>query len=221
MSAGIAVLGAAGGCGTTTVAAALAHCAPAGQLRVLALDGHGGGPHRTWGLAPERTVDDLRPVRHEVDASHVERILHRRGDGHEVIVGPADGIGMAAWADGDAERLVAACIPAFAWVADLGRGDHAVGRAVVARAAGVAIVSPCTVAAAGVVHEIVGAVPTSHTAVIVSQGPGGDCISPRAFRRLVGGSEVVDMSWHASQGRRGRRALSAVALRVWEILGAP
>lgn len=220
MSAGIAVLGAVGGCGTTTLVATLAMSAPEGPMRVLALDGHGGGPHRAWGLAPERTVDDLQAVRDEVGASHVEHIVHRQAGGREVLVGPVDGVGLAWWSGDSADRLARAITPAFPWLADLGRGDHAIARAVVARASGSVIVAPCTVSGADAVHRLREAIAARPVAVGLTERPGVEAISSRAFRRLVGAVAVVEVPLPTGRGRRARRADASVGQRLREAIRA-
>lgn len=220
MSDGIAVLGAVGGCGTTALVVALAVSAPEGPLRVLALDGHGGGPHRVWGLAPERTVDDLQAVRDEVGVSHVEHILHRQAGGREVLVGPMDGAGVAWWSGDAADRLARAITPAFPWLADLGRGDHAIARAVIAHASGSIIVAPCTVSGAEAVRRLHDAVAGQSLVVGLTERPGAEAISFRAFRRLVGGVTVVEVPWPGGRGRRARRADALVGMRLREALRA-
>ena len=67
---GIAVVGAVGGCGATTVAGgvALALAALGHAPTVIGIDGHGGGPHVLWGIPVARTVGDLWSVRDELDA---------------------------------------------------------------------------------------------------------------------------------------------------------
>ncbi len=203
---GIIVVGAVGGCGTTTLAAALALAQADGGIRVLGLDGHGGGPGVLWGMSPDRTVDDLDAVRSEVDGGHAEQIIHRQAGGIEVVIGPRPGR-SSPWSGGDADRLAAALVPDGPWVADCGRGGHDLARAMARHASLVVVMSPRTVAGATACGEVVTMCDAPRVLVAITGIPGEPDLSGRAFRRLMSTRMCVDVP---TDPRGAQRVAAAV-----------
>lgn len=220
---GIAVVGAAGGVGTTLLAAALALAAADAPgdapVRVLGLDAHGGGPHALWGVHPQRTVDDLLPVRGEVTPAHVQQVLHRHEAGPELVVGPCTPLADALWGGSDAGGLAAALTAHGLWVADLGRGGSALQRAVLSVARDVVVVTCASPGAAATAAALAGDLPAGCRLTLALVRRRDEPLSVRAMRRLVG-HDPLEVPWDragaercaagASPGRRGLWAAVAM-----------
>jgi hypothetical protein len=221
---GIAVMGAAGGCGTTTIAAAIAAWGDAGICRVLGLDGHGGGPHAVWGVRVERGVDDLDAVRAEVDSAHVEHIAHRGMGGWDLVAGPGSAAAYARWEGDVTPRLVDAMVPPGPWVADLGRGDHRLAECVLGHASGVVVMTPCSLDGAEACRHLLPRVSAPRVLVAALARPGEDHVSPRAIRRLVPTHTVVEVPWdrrgvvRLASGATGRRGLPQCVRQIMQAL---
>lgn len=207
---GMAVIGCAGGVGTTVLAAALALASGDTPVRVLGLDAHGGGPHDLWGMRPDRGVDDLVAVRGEVDEAHVAHVVHRHRGRLEVVMGPGDAMSTAAWQP-HADRLAAALVPAGGWVADLGRGDHCLGRSVTARAACVVLVTAASPASVAACRQHLDTLAHARPVLVAMLRRHDESLSARAARRLLG-HDIVELPWDrsgvercaaAEPGRRG------------------
>jgi len=222
--AGIAVMGATGGCGTTTMAAAITAWGDAGICRVLGLDGHGGGPHVMWGVRVERGVDQLDAVRGEVDAGHVHHIAHQGMGEWGLVAGPSSPAAYARW-DGDAApRLVDAMVPPGPWVADLGRGDHQLAAHVMQRASGAVVMMPCSLDGTEACRQMLPHISAPRVLVAVVARPGDDHVSLRAIRRLIPSHTVMEVPWdrrgavRLTSGATGRRGLQSSALQIVEAL---
>ena len=217
---GIAVVGAVGGCGTTTMTAALARWGGVGVRRVVSLDGHGGGPHMAWGVQVERAVDDLHAVRAEVDARHVQQIAHQGMGEWDIIVGPGAVAADRTWVDDHAVRLAGALADTTPWVADLGRGQHDAARALMARASAAIIMVPRSLEGADGCRRLLSQLPGVPVVVGAIARPGEDAVSGRGMRRLVRGAELVEVPWDRRAVRAlatagpGRRGLAACAARI-------
>ena len=204
---GIAVLGATGGCGTTTMTAALAAWSGMGARRVLSLDGLGGGPHVLWGVQVERAIDHLDAVRAEVAPRHVQQIAHQGMGEWDIVAGPDAAAGYRPWADDHASRLADALAEVTPWVADLGRGQHDIGQQVLTRATGVVIMVPRSLEGADACQRLLPHLPAVPVVVGAVARPGEDAVSARSMRRLVRGPDIVEVPWD----RRAVRALATVA----------
>jgi len=221
---GIAVVGATGGCGTTTMTAALAVWGLAGTRRVLSLDGHGGGPHALWGVPVARGVDHLDAVRAEVDAGHVKHIAHRGMGEWDLIAGPGTAMAYAAWPEHLARRLANALVPTGPWLADLGRGDHVLAEGIVTHAAGVVVMTPRSLGGAEACRTVLDALPDVRAVVGAVPRPGEDHMSSGALRRLLHGASIVEVPWDRRgvrslvAGAGGRRGLAACARHVAEMV---
>ena len=219
---GIAVMGAAGGCGTTTLACALAlRMASSGGAPLLVDAGmHGAGPAALWGLEPARSLDDLLPLDEGVTARHVDQVMHHHACGVDVIAGSTGPASAAMWADPRSDALAAHVAARAGWVADAGLGDAPLGMALARRAALLVLVVPSTVHGAA---RAARAMPGLGTAAVVvaSALPGGDPLAARAMRAAMGGRSVVALDrddrgardvaeGRAPRGRRLARATDAV-----------
>ena len=193
---GIAVVGAVGGCGATTVAGgvALALAALGHAPTVIGIDGHGGGPHVLWGIPVARTVGDLWSVRDELDAAHIAHIVHVHTDALRLVSGPPTAAAMAAWNEQQTGRLAAALVSATPWVADVGRGDADMQRALMARAAVLVVVTSRSVMGANACGAVIQGHPGMRAAVVASALPGRPDVSPRAFRTLAPAEVVIGLA---------------------------
>lgn len=221
---GIAVVGAAGGCGTTVMTAALAAWGGMGVRRVLSLDGLGGGPHALWGVQVERAVDHLDAVRAEVLPRHVQQIAHRGMGVWDIVAGPDAAAGYRPWAEDHARRLAGALTEVTPWVADLGRGQYDIGQTVLTRATGAIIMAPRSLEGADACQRLLSHLPSVPVVVGAVARPGEDAVSARSMRRLVRGPDIVEVPWDRRAVRAlarvapGRRGLAACAGRMGEAL---
>jgi pilus assembly protein CpaE len=106
----VLVIGAAGGCGASTVAGALALAwARAGRpSRLIELDLERGDLAGAWGIPAERTIADLLPVLAELTTEHVERAAYVHPSGCSLLLAPAlPGAGRP-WDEAATARLLAA-----------------------------------------------------------------------------------------------------------------
>lgn len=219
----VLVVGAAGGCGATTVALGMALAASrAGRrARLVELD-PAGDLAGTLGVAPDRTLADLEPVLAELTAEQIRGVLHRHRTGVEILLGA----GLPLDAD-CAARLVSAAATAADAVLDAAAGRCPRTRAAAHVAARSLIVSPPTIAGtrrAGRLAEWLGGPPPQ---VVIGVGAGRPELGRRAHER-ASGLEVVGELPHAPAeaedvlagawptGRRARLAgeLDRLAARV-------
>ncbi|MBL6633402.1 MAG: hypothetical protein ISP32_03285 [Thermoleophilia bacterium] len=216
---GIVVMGAAGGCGTTTLACALAlHMAPPGGSPLLVDAGmHGAGPAALWGLDPARALDDLLPLGDGVTAGHVDQVVHHHACGVDVIAGSTGPAGAALWHGPRAQAVAAHVAARGEWVADAGQGDAPLAQVLVRQATRLVLVVPATVQ--GAARAARGLPALEQPAVLVASAlPGGDALAARAMRAAMGGRAVVALdrddrgARDVAEGRlpRGRRMARAV-----------
>jgi MinD-like ATPase involved in chromosome partitioning or flagellar assembly len=219
---GVVVMGAAGGCGATTLAVALALTAvQPGQAPLLVDAGlHGSGPGALWAMAPSRALDDLLPVGEHLTGAHVDHLVHRHACGVDVVAG-STGPATALALSGAATAAVAGHVAGrAAWVADAGMGDGPLARALVPHASRVVMVVPATVQGARRAVGLLQALPPVAT-VVASALPGGDRLSGRALRAALGGRDVLALDRddraaldvadaRAPRGRRLARVVAAL-----------
>lgn len=207
---GIVVMGATGGCGTTTIACALALRLSGGSRVPVLIDAgvHGGGPAAAWGLAPARALDDLLPLGHDITAAHVEHVLHRHARGVDVIGGCASPVGAMAWTGPAATALAGHVADRGAWVADAGFADAPVAVALLARARRTVLVVPRTAQGAARARMALERVGDRPLAIVAGHVPGGDSVSPRGLARAVGGRAVIAL------GRDDRAAIDVAEARL-------
>lgn len=216
---GIVVIGAAGGCGTTTLACALAlRMAQSGDAPLLVDAGmHGAGPAALWGLQPARALDDLLPLGDAVTSAHVDQVVHHHGCGVDVIAGSAGPASAASWDGAHADSVAAHVAARASWVADAGLGDSALAAVLARRAGRVVMVVPATVH--GVARARRAGIADGPPVVVVASAlPGGDPLAARAMRAALGGHAAVALdrddraARDVAEGRppRGRRMARAV-----------
>lgn len=207
---GTVVIGAAGGCGTTTVACALALMeVPTGEPPLLVdADLHGGGPGALWSIDAARGLDDLGDLGADVGADHVGHLVHRHACGLDVMAGCASAASSVVHdpAAGAAVAAYAAARPC--WVADAGRGDSGLAAALIARADRVVLVAPCTLP--GVVRAVAAARRIdARDAVAVAAGwVPGERVPGKVLGRSLGWPHVVTI------GADARAAAHVAAARA-------
>lgn len=222
----VAVMGATGGSGTTTMATALAAWGGLGVRRLLALEGHGGGPHEALRIPLARGVDDLDAVRSEVAAQHVQQIAHQGPGDWDLVAGPGSAAAYTAWSGDLSTRLVDAMLAPDTWVADLGRGDHVLADAIAQRATLVVLMTPRCLLGAEAAQRLLERQTGRPVVVGALARPGEDQISLRALRRLMRGADVVEVAWdrrgveRLSSAPRGRRGLASSVRVIAEMVGA-
>jgi pilus assembly protein CpaE len=146
----VLVLGAAGGCGATTLAGGLALAwARAGlPSRLVELDLERGDLAGSWSLPAGRTLADLLPVLAELEEGHVERAAYPHPSGCSVLLAP--GV-PGAGAPGDefaAGVLLAVAAAGVACAIDGGPGLGRPSAAAAASGASVLIACPPSLAGA-------------------------------------------------------------------------
>lgn len=212
-------MGAAGGCGTTTLACALAlRMAPTGSSPLLVDAGmHGTGPAALWGLDPARALDDLLPLGDGVTAGHVDQVVHHHACGVDVIAGSAGPASAVMWNGSRAQAVAAHVAARGGWVADAGLGDAPLALVLARQATRLVLVVPATVQ--GAARAVRGLPALEQPAVVVASAlPGGDPLAARAMRAAMGGRVVVALdrddrgARDVTEGRppRGRRLARAV-----------
>ena len=222
----VAVMGATGGCGTTTMTTALAVGGGIRTRRLLALDGHGGGAHLALGVPVSRGIDDLHVVRSEVEPGHVHQIAHQGMGEWELIAGPAGAASYGSWVGDPGVRLTEALLATGPWVADLGRGDHVLAHPIARRAAIVVVMMPRSLRGAEAGHRLLEHHAGCRMVAAAVARPGEDHISMRALRRLMRGVDVVEVPWdrrgvdQLPSVTRGRRGLAACVRGIGETVAS-
>ena len=226
----VAVLGAAGGCGASLLAGALAlHGARAGgPAWLLDLDIDRGDRADAWDLAPNRTLADLAGVVGELDADHLRRAAHDHPSGTHLVLAPAQPGSAGEWGPGAVGRLLgaarAAAGPGGRVVADLGAGLGARARAAAAAADRTLVVCPPTLAGARRARRIADALGDCRCALVVA-GPAARELAPRSLARAVGVPVLAEVPWAPREAARlaagcwpsGRRArIAAAVAALWE-----
>jgi pilus assembly protein CpaE len=145
----VLVIGAAGGCGASTLAGALALAwARAGRpSRLIELDLERGDLAGAWGIPAERTVADLLPVLAELGPEHVERAAYVHPSGCSLLLAPAcPGAGQP-WDEATTALLLSVAARGGPCVVDGGAGLSAPAAAA-ASVASVLIACPPSLAGA-------------------------------------------------------------------------
>jgi pilus assembly protein CpaE len=145
----VLVIGAAGGCGASTLAGALALAwARAGRSsRLIELDLERGDLAGAWSIPSERTIADLLPVLAELGAEHVERAAYAHPSGCSLLLAPAfPGAGQP-WDEAATALLLSIAARTGPCVIDGGAGLSAPGAAAAALAS-VLITCPPSLAGA-------------------------------------------------------------------------
>lgn len=185
---GTVVIGATGGCGTTTVACGLALMLGADGAAPLLVDAdlHAGGPGALWSLDAARALDDLGDLGSDVVPQHVGHLVHRHACGVDVMAGCAsakssvvhDPATCAAVADYAASRPC--------WVADGGRGDSGLAAALMARADRVVMMVPCTLRGAARAAAIAPRIDARNGVSLAAGWVPGERVPARVLGRSLG-----------------------------------
>jgi pilus assembly protein CpaE len=146
----VVVLGAAGGCGATTLAGALALAwARAGlPSRLIELDLERGDLAGAWGLPADRSLADLLPVLAELEDEHVERAAYPHASGCSVLLAPGVPGAAGRWDEVATSLLLAVASAGVACAIDGGAGLSRPSAAAAALGGSVLIACPPTLAGA-------------------------------------------------------------------------
>ena len=227
--AGLILIGAAGGCGTTTLATGVALSVVRGGAAclLLELDLVRGDLAGAFGVPGDRTIADLEVVSDELSASHVRAAAYPHRSGMKVLFAPG-GSGPGPWDRDRTARLVAAAGECGQTVVDAGGGwSESVLGAVQAGVRPV-VVMPATRGGARRAATIAQHLPADGRGVLVlSRVRGSNELGMRAAERIVGLpviGELPDASTEAESvsvgrwptKRRGRlaRAIDDVAAKA-------
>jgi pilus assembly protein CpaE len=230
----LVVAGAAGGCGASLVAGALAlRWAVAGARPWLVeLDLERGDLAGSWGLPADRTIADLAPVAAELDAGHLRAAALPHPSGVSLLPAPGAPGAADAWDDAGLARLVDVAAGEGQVVVDAGSGLGRPALVAARRAGGVLLVCPPTLAGARRARRILDALAErgagDRAALVVSAGPERGEIGARALGRALAAGVVGDLPWARREGAelsagrwssgRGRRLHHAVE-RLAEAIG--
>ena len=233
MSGAAVVIGAAGGCGATLLAGAIALAAARrGERSLLVeLDLVNGDLAGAWELAAARTLADLAPVSAELDAGHLRAAAHPHASGVAVV--PAGPGPLAPWSGEAVGRLIALARAEARTAVDAGTGPTGTALTAAAAADAVLVVCPRSVAGVRRARRLVDALAVAGVerscALVLAAPPGGRGeLSAAAVAATVGVQAVGALPWrpgeaeHLSAGRwpsGGRSRLRDAAERVLEALG--
>ena len=201
MSGPLVVGGAAGGCGASLVAGALALCWAARGARpwLVELDLDRGDLAGAWGLPVDRTIADLAVVAGEIDAGHLRAAAFPHPSGVSLLPGPGIPGAEAGWDDAGAARLVDAAAAEGRAVVDAGAGLGRLGLAAAGRSASVLIVCPPTLAGARRARRLLDVLAargaSQRSAIVVSAGPERGEIGARALGRALAANVVGELPW--------------------------
>lgn len=207
---GTVVIGAAGGCGTTTIACALALMLASGGNAPLLVDAdlHGGGPGALWNLDAARGLDDLADLGPEVRAAHVGHLVHRHACGVDVMAGCASAASSVVNEPAACDAVAAYAAARSSWVADCGRGDSGVAEALIARADRVVLVAPCTLPGVARAAAVAARVEARGAVALAARWVPGERVPARVLSRSVGWPDVTPL------GADGRGAADVAAARA-------
>jgi MinD-like ATPase involved in chromosome partitioning or flagellar assembly len=200
------VAGAAGGCGASLVAGALALCWAALGARpwLVELDLDRGDLAGAWGLPADRTIADLAVVAAEIDAGHLRAAAFPHRSGVSLLPGPGIPGAEATWDNAGAVRLVDAAAAEGRTIVDAGAGLGRLGLAVAERSAGVLIVCPPTLAGARRARRLLDVLAVrgvgGRAAIVVSEGPERGEIGARALGRALAANVVGELPWARAEG---------------------
>ncbi len=206
MTGPLVVLGAAGGCGASLVAGALALCWAAAGARpwLVELDLERGDLTGAWDLPADRTIADLAPVAGEIDSGHLRAAAFPHASGVSLL--PAPGVPGAsdAWDDAGLARLVDAAAGDGQVVVDAGSGLGRPARVAAERAGGVLVVCPPTLAGARRARRILDALTArggaDRAALVVCAAPAGAEIGAKALGRALAANVAGVLPWERREG---------------------
>jgi pilus assembly protein CpaE len=202
----LVVAGAAGGCGASLVAGALALCWAALGARpwLLELDLERGDLAGAWGLPVDRTLADLAAVADELDAGHLRAVAAAHPSGVSLLPAPGIPEAEAAWRDAGVARLLAVAAAEGRVVVDAGAGLGRVGVAASERSAGVLVVCPPTLAGARRARRLLDVLAArgagGRTAIVVGAGPVRAEVGARALGRALAANVVGELPWARGEG---------------------
>jgi MinD-like ATPase involved in chromosome partitioning or flagellar assembly len=207
---GMVVIGAAGGCGVTTTACALALLLADRGVNPLLVDAdlHGGGPASMWSLDAARGLDDLRALGHEVGADHVAHLVHRHACGVDLMAGCSSASSPVAHDPVPCEAVAAHAASRACWVADCGRGDSALAAALMARAGIVVALVPCTMHGAARGGAWASHLDGPRVSGAMARWVAGEQVPERVLLRALGWPDAIVL------GRDDRAARDVAAARA-------
>ncbi len=226
----IAVVGACGGGGASTVAGglALALKEQEGGARLVDLDFAWGDLHGGWGVPRDRTIHDLSAVRDELTPEQVEMVLCHHPSGVRLALSPGSAEAAGGWDVDAISRLLSGTAAGAPTVVDVGRVDPSLMLAACTSASRCLVVAPRTIRGARGVGGVLDMLGSGVEVVVNLSGRDAD-ISLRSFRRLVGcpvrcelPRSPLEAEWIGSGRRpRGRRrplrdAIDALTRRAGE-----
>ncbi len=183
----ILVIGACGGCGTSTVASgmALVIAGRQGIANLVDLDLAWGDLHGSWGLRRDRTLQDLAAVRHELTPDQIGMVLAHHPSGVRLALSPGRPDAGHDWDADTVARLLGGLATGGPTIVDTGRADPdmVVGAGTVATHR--LIVTPPSVRGARGTGQIMDALGRD-VEVVVNQALHSADLGMRGFRRLVG-----------------------------------
>lgn len=226
------VMGAAGGVGATLLSCGMA-LAWAGDGRAVALaefDLERGDIAGSWGVPPERTIDDLTRVIDELLPTHVEMVCHPHESGVLLLLAPSRASASTQWDEGATRLLLHSTRILGEVVVDVGASLGAHVQEACRQAHRIVIVASPTVACARRTRALLAALESwavdADRCLVVNRGVGRDHLSTRGFGRAAGcpiagelpasGSEADDLEagrWSARR-RTGGLTGAVAALAV-------
>lgn len=227
----VAVIGAAGGCGTSLLAGALALCLARRERPVwlVDLDLERGDLAGAWDLEPSRSLDDLAPVADELGPEHLRRAAAAHRSGVSVLAAAGRPGASGRWNARRVGALLASVAREGEVVVDLASAG-VVGQAAVAAADSVLFACPATVAGARRAYRRIEgwrARDLDGRIGLVGVRTAAPELSSRALGRSVGAAVLAEVPWSRREavalgmGRwpaRGRRPLAGAVERMAEIL---
>ncbi len=224
----VLVVGASGGCGASTLAAALALSwqRDGEGAWLVEADAGRGDVAAAWDLAGERTLADLHGVVDELGPGHVRAAAEEHPSGVRVLAAAADP-SAAGWADPPAgERLARAVAeaagPSGRCAIDGGPGAGSLARGVAQVATAVLVVCPPRLDSARRARSVASALAAPGTGLVVAAGGRAE-LGTRALARATGLEVRGTLPWSPGEAaelgcgrwpRRRRRSLRAEAERL-------
>ena len=223
-AARVAVVGAVGGVGATTVACglSLAWAVERGMDPWLVeLDEARGDLGARWDLPGERTLSDLATVADGIDADHLARAAVTHRSGAVVLLAPRPGAPVDS---GVVKGVLAAVEPRCPVVLDLGAAQGEAARCAARHASLALVVAPTSSRGARLARRLVeGILGQTVTRLVAVSTPSGD-LSARSLARAVGveqagslprsrrqAATVCEGRWPRSRRRGLRRPLLSLA----------
>lgn len=186
-SEAILVIGACGGCGTSTVASgmALAIAGHRGTANLVDLDLAWGDLHGSWGLRRDRTLQDLAAVRHELTPDQIGMVLAHHPSGVRLALSPGRPDAGHDWDADTVARLLGGLANGGPTIVDTGRADPDMVIGAGTAATRRLIVSPSSVRGARGAGQIMDALGRD-VEVVVNEALHSADLGIRGFRRLLG-----------------------------------